>query len=245
MVSAYVVAPTSTSPGWPRGLQARRGVHDLAGDEQLPGGSDARGRLARLDRRHGPRAARRGRATAGGDASGPGSRGPARTARTASSSWTCGRPNTAITASPMNFSGWPRSARSSSLAASKNPPRTSRARSGSSRCARPVESTRSANRTVTTFRSWVPRVVDTGVPQFGTEAGVLRQGVAAELALHGVQHRGGTDPSASVAAGRLDRHGTHNLRTAAGLPRLVGATSRQRARSCGSGYYKKDPASRA
>ncbi len=35
---------------------------------------------------------------------------PARTARTASSSCVWGRPKTAMTASPMNFSGWPRSA---------------------------------------------------------------------------------------------------------------------------------------
>ncbi len=31
----------------------------------------------------------------------------ARTARSASSSWTCGTPNTAMTASPMNFSTVP------------------------------------------------------------------------------------------------------------------------------------------
>ena len=43
---------------------------------------------------------------------------PARTARTPSSSCTCGSPNTAITASPMNFSGVPRRVRSSSVTAS-------------------------------------------------------------------------------------------------------------------------------
>jgi hypothetical protein len=55
-----------------------------------------------------------------------------------------GQPKTAITASPMNFSGRPRSAISSSEATSKNRPSRSRARSASSRWARPVESTRSA-----------------------------------------------------------------------------------------------------
>ena len=43
---------------------------------------------------------------------------PARTARNASSSCTRGSPNTAITASPMNFSGLPRSATSSSTVTS-------------------------------------------------------------------------------------------------------------------------------
>ena len=89
----------------------------------------------------------------------------ARTALIASSSWTCGRPNTAITASPMNFSGRPRRACSSSVAASKKRPMTSRARSGSRDWASPVESTRSANRTVTILRSWVPRRVPTTAPQ--------------------------------------------------------------------------------
>ena len=92
---------------------------------------------------------------------------PARTARSASSSCTVGSPNTAITASPMNFSARPRSARSSSDAASKKKPRISRARSASRRWARPVESTRSANSTVTILRSSVPSGVPTGVPQLG------------------------------------------------------------------------------
>src|ERR1700693_4954179 len=67
----------------------------------------------------------------------------------------------------MNFSGRPRSASSSSDAAPKNWPRTSRARSASSRRPWPVESTMSANRTVTTFRSSVPTRGPTAAPQFG------------------------------------------------------------------------------
>src|SRR5215472_455213 len=52
-------------------------------------------------------------------------------------------------------------------AASKKLPRTSRARSGSIFCARPVESTRSAKRTVTILRSSVPSSDSTAAPQFG------------------------------------------------------------------------------
>src|ERR1700694_1525478 len=67
----------------------------------------------------------------------------------------------------MSSSGRPRSASSSSDAAPKNWPRTSRARSASSRRPWPVESTMSAKRTVTTFRSSVPTRGPTAVPQFG------------------------------------------------------------------------------
>ena len=92
---------------------------------------------------------------------------PARTARRASSSCTCGRPNTAITASPMNFSGLPRRAVSSSEAASKKRPSSSRERSASNRCARPVESTMSAKRTVTILRSSVSTSDPAAAPQLG------------------------------------------------------------------------------
>ncbi len=76
----------------------------------------------------------------------------------------------------MYFSGRPRSARSSSDAASKNRPRTSRVRSGSSRRESPVESTRSANSTVTIFRSSVLNGVPTGAPQFGQNRAVSGSG---------------------------------------------------------------------
>src|SRR5207245_7508433 len=76
-------------------------------------------------------------------------------------------PKTAITASPMNFSGLPRRAVSSSEAASKNRPRSSRERSASRRWARPVESTRSANKTVTIFRSSVSTRGPAAAPQLG------------------------------------------------------------------------------
>ena len=98
-------------------LDPRGGVHDRAGHQQLPGGAGAGRGLARLD----PHAdlERVGKHQLAADPPRPVRMArPARTARTASSSWTCGRPKTAITASPMNFSGWPRSAISSSVAAS-------------------------------------------------------------------------------------------------------------------------------
>jgi hypothetical protein len=77
----------------------------------------------------------------------------ARTARSGSSSCTSGAPNTAITASPMNFSTVP-PCRSSSARTwawyGESTPRTS---SGSSRSACAVNPTRSTKITVTVFRS--------------------------------------------------------------------------------------------
>jgi hypothetical protein len=77
----------------------------------------------------------------------------ARTARSASSSWATGAPNTPTTASPMNFSTVPPWRSSSWRSLAWNVPRIARTSSGSSRSARPVEPTRSANTTVTTLRS--------------------------------------------------------------------------------------------
>src|SRR5438132_6938878 len=77
----------------------------------------------------------------------------ARTARSASSSCATGTPNTAMTASPMNFSTVaPCSTRISRTRANVRP---SAARSTSASYDRvvPLESTMSAKRTVTTFRS--------------------------------------------------------------------------------------------
>ena len=165
-VSVWVVPPASTSPGpaavWSRAAAFTTGpvtrscpagpTPVAATPDSMPtrtrSGSASPSALPRRRRR--PRIAR-----------------PARTARSASSSWTVGSPNTAITASPMNFSGRPRRACNSSVAASKNAPRTSRARSGSRRSPRPVESTRSAKRTVIILRSSVPSGVATAAPQLG------------------------------------------------------------------------------
>jgi hypothetical protein len=77
----------------------------------------------------------------------------ARTARSSSSSCATGTPNTAITASPMNFSTVPPNRSISSTIASKNGRRTPRRSSGSSRVAISVDPLMSAKITVTTLRS--------------------------------------------------------------------------------------------
>ncbi len=74
-------------------------------------------------------------------------------ARRASSSRTTGTPNTAMTASPMNFSGVPPRATIWALIASKYRRVTVRRVSGSSTPDRAVEPTRSQNSTVTGLRS--------------------------------------------------------------------------------------------
>ena len=70
-----------------------------------------------------------------------------------SSSCATGTPNTAITASPMNFSTVPPNRSISSTIASKNGRSTPRRSSGSSRVAISVDPLRSAKITVTTLRS--------------------------------------------------------------------------------------------
>ena len=165
-VSACVVSPTRTSPGpaavWSRAAAFTTGPVTKscpAGPRPVaatPDSTPTRTSRGSASPRASPSRRRRPRMAS-----------PARTARSASSSCTVGRPKIAITASPMNFSGRPRSACSSSVAASKNLPRTSRARSGSRRCASPVESTRSAKSTVTILRSSVPSGVATTAPQLG------------------------------------------------------------------------------
>ena len=91
------------------GLQPRGRVHHGPGHQQLARGPDPGRGLTRLDPDADLERLGQARACARSAASGPRMASPARTARTASSSWTCGRPKTAMTASPMNFSGWPRS----------------------------------------------------------------------------------------------------------------------------------------
>ncbi len=76
----------------------------------------------------------------------------ARTARSASSSWSRGRPKTAITASPMNFSITPPWRSSSARIASKYRVITSRSASESSVSPRLVEPLRSEKTIVTTLR---------------------------------------------------------------------------------------------
>ena len=82
-------------------LEPRRRVDQVAGDHALVERAEGHGRLAGQDARAGldlrPEAAARRRRA----------RAPARTARSASSSWATGAPQTAMTASPMNFSTVP------------------------------------------------------------------------------------------------------------------------------------------
>ncbi len=91
----------------------------------------------------------------------------AASARRASSSRTTGTPNTAITASPMNFSGVPPCATIRSLIASKYRSVTVRRVSGSSTPDSAVEPTRSQKSTVTGLRSSSPGAAGAahGVPQ--------------------------------------------------------------------------------
>src|SRR5437667_330956 len=77
----------------------------------------------------------------------------ARTARSGSSSRVTGAPNSAITASPMNFSTVPPQRSSSYRSRSWYGASTACTSSGSSCSARDVKPTRSANRTVRIFRS--------------------------------------------------------------------------------------------
>src|SRR5438093_1101360 len=77
----------------------------------------------------------------------------ARTARSASSSCAAGAPKSAITASPMNFSTVPPKRSSSYRSRSWYGRSIASTSSGSSCSARAVKPTRSAKRTVTTFRS--------------------------------------------------------------------------------------------
>ncbi len=76
----------------------------------------------------------------------------ARTARSASSSCSSGTPNTAITASPMNFSTVPPWCSTITFMRSKYAASTARCRSGSSCSPSAVEPTTSQNSTVTTLR---------------------------------------------------------------------------------------------
>ncbi len=77
----------------------------------------------------------------------------ARTARSASSSWATGLPQTAMTASPMNFSMTPPYRPTTSWARSKYRPRVSRTSSLSRPSAKGVKPTRSAKRMLTRRRS--------------------------------------------------------------------------------------------
>src|SRR2546421_720841 len=78
---------------------------------------------------------------------------PARTARSASSSWASGTPKAAMTASPANFSTVPPCVRMQCSTSSKNRLTRRRTISGSTPAISSVESTRSANITVASLRS--------------------------------------------------------------------------------------------
>ena len=87
------------------------------------------------------------------DAPSRGSRAHARTARSGSSSCAVGAPNSAITASPMNFSTVPPWRSSSARTRSWYGPRSASTSSGSSAPRAAVKPTRSQKTTVTTLRS--------------------------------------------------------------------------------------------
>ena len=92
----------------------------------------------------------------------------ARTARSGSSSCDWGTPNTAITASPMNFSTVPPNAAAACDSSLYTSASSARRCSASTRIASSVEPARSANSTVASLRSSPP--ADAGVsgrPQLG------------------------------------------------------------------------------
>ena len=102
---APVASPTSTAPGCGDRLHPRGRVDDVAGDHALTRRAERHGRFA------GQHA--RARVQVGAPTSAPSAKtaatrsSAARTARSASSSVATGVPQTAITASPMNFSTVP------------------------------------------------------------------------------------------------------------------------------------------
>ena len=101
--SRRVVLSTRTRSGRRRGLHPRRGVDGVAGHHPLPDGVELGGRPRRSPRRRGRRARRR-RSRPPRSVDRRDESSPARTARSVSPSAATGVPQTAITASPMNFS---------------------------------------------------------------------------------------------------------------------------------------------
>ena len=100
-------------------------------------------------------------------------RSPARTARTGSSSWAMGAPNTPMAASPMNLSRVPPNRSMSAFTRVWKGTRIRRTSSGSARSDRSVKPTRSTNRTETTRRSSVrgaSKEVVRATPQVGQKA---------------------------------------------------------------------------
>ena len=89
----------------------------------------------------------------------------ARTARSASSSCSCGMPNTAITASPMNFSTEPPWRSSAVRIASKYRPMTLRIDSGSRRSPSSVEPVTSQKTIETVLRTSAVSAASSRVPQ--------------------------------------------------------------------------------
>ena len=110
----------------------------------------------------------------------------ARTARSASSSWAWGSPNTAMTASPTYFSARPRSDSSSAVTRLKKAATTSRKRSGSRSDASRVDPTMSANMIVTTLRSAVV-AEPTGVPHRGQNRAPGGSGAPQRAQVRGVR----------------------------------------------------------
>ncbi len=144
----------------------------------------------------------------------------ARTARSGSSSRATGAPQTAMTASPMNFSTVPPYRPMTVRASSKYSERSSRTASASRPSAIVVNPTRSANSTVTKRRSATgaacaaPMAVASGVGP--------RDAAAAASSLmsrvpHSPQKRawgGLVDPHVGQAAASLEPHSWQNLRPA-------------------------------
>src|SRR6185503_1084380 len=148
----------------------------------------------------------------------------ARTARSASSSRATGAPQTAITASPMNFSTVPPYRPITSEARSKYRLRTSRTSSASFSSANGVKPTRSANRTLTRRRSATgldPSGLDGDglTPTGGSVADARAAGDAARTpACSGVAHSeqnlavgGLTVPQVGQAEANPDPHSVQNF----------------------------------
>jgi hypothetical protein len=151
----------------------------------------------------------------------------ARTARSGSSSWETGAPNTATTASPMNFSTVPPNRSSSWRNRSWYGARIARTSSGSSVSARAVEPTMSAKTTVTTFRSsraafavWVR-----GAPQAAQKraSSSLSLPHREQAIMRGVY--GGTARPPAAGRGHRRRAPRSVESTSAGYPASAGASS--------------------
>ena len=174
-----------------------------------------------------------------------------RTARSASSSWATGAPQTAMTASPMNFSTVPPYRSTISRATWKYPSRNSRTRSGSSPSLRAVKPTRSANRIETRRRSVTAGSAAGLLPCAADRAGVAMAPAAAVPTppTAGVPHSEQnlapgrlTAPQAGQLVAKRVPHSEQNLApTALEVPQLGQVTRDPR---CGDRWERTRPRAR-